>query len=110
MKGAKQLDLFEQMYQAMKATTKAPPRYEKSVVALMHEGVMEQSLNALSDSRYNEDHKEEIIQWVNSSFTLEPRPFSFQACCVFMGVDPDEMQTSVNRFIDGKMYGQRTIH
>jgi len=110
MKGEiKQLDLFDAMFNHM---VLEPPkeRFESGIVEYMHEGVLEQSLNTLSDPRSSQSNKEEIIEWLNSPFSLEPAPFSFQACCLCIGVSPEDMQQSVNRFLNGQMYGQRTMH
>jgi len=110
MKGeSKQLDLFDAVLKSM-ALEAPQERYEKGLVECMHEGVLKQSLNTLSDPRVSEDNKEELIEWLNRPFTSNPMPFSFQACCLCMGVSPNNMRNSVNRFLNGQMYGQRTVH
>lgn len=69
-------------------------------VKKLHCVLLEQSLRELKHARGRRETKLEILRWIKAPFEEEPRAFSFQACCMFAGVDAEEMQDRVLEIVE----------
>ena len=76
---------------------------EKEVL-LLHEAVFMRSLHALKDSRTKKKTVNEINQWVKQPIVNDKlagdKPFSFQTCCLVIGVNPVILQNNILQFIN----------
>jgi len=68
--------------------------FSPSDVSALHVRLIQSSLHALSDGRNGEETKGDIISWVMEEGM---RPFSFDACCVFIDMHPERMRRTVLR-------------
>lgn len=98
-KMSNQLDLFDLFEQAAKAALIPKSRFQKDDVYALHEGLLKESLSCLTTAKKSEERKSEVINWLIKPFKLTPAPFSFQACCVLTGLDPDKFKGHVIKHI-----------
>ena len=94
-----QLDLFDLFEQAAKAALIPKSRFQKDDVYALHEGLLKESLSCLTNAKRSDERKEDVINWLIQPFKVNPSPFSFQACCVLMGLDPDKFKSHVIKHI-----------
>jgi len=62
----------------------------------LHTRLMEVSLHGLDDKRAGDGTKEDVLSWVNEGGI---RPFSFDACCIFAGVDPEKTREAIEHLV-----------
>ena len=67
---------------------------------LMHQRILHQSLHMLMDNRASQSNKDHVIDWIFHPVIVDPRPFSFQACCIFSEVDTEALQDHLRWLID----------
>jgi len=84
----RQLKLFKK--------TREPPLTESEAERLHHR-LLEESLRMLGDNRAGDDVREDVMQWVDEKGV---RPFSFDACCIAAGVNPEKTRDAVHRLVE----------
>ena len=85
-----------------------PARYDlpgndydwKEDADLMHQQLLSQSLRVLMDNRASQSNKDQVTDWVFHPVVVDPRPFSFQACCIFSQVNTEALQDRLRWLID----------
>ncbi len=63
---------------------------------LMHTRFLEMSLRQIGDGRAGKAVKEDVMSWIREEGV---RPFSFDACCIFAGVNPSKTRDAVERLV-----------
>lgn len=67
---------------------------------VIHQRMLKQSLHVLMDNRASQRNKDQIVDWIFHPIVEHPRPFSFQACCIFSNVDTEVLQDHLRWLID----------
>jgi len=75
--------------------------------ASIHEWMFKHYMHLLNDNRTNYLTKMEVIDWISAPLfpaeEIAKYPFSFQACAVCMGVNPEELRSMLLRDIAPKI-------
>jgi len=70
----------------------------------LHEFVLDRSLSSIADVRVGTNTLEEIREWLVEPFRKRRlRAFSFQACCLAAGLDPEVIQEQALIQIDKRL-------
>lgn len=73
----------------------------------MHERLFMHSMHLLRDARTKASTKIDVLDWVAAPLVEGPdialTPFSFQACAICMGVDPESLREQILRTIAPKL-------
>lgn len=64
----------------------------------LREVVLLEALDSILDGRNGEKGKKELWDWIYT----DDGPFSFDACCKAVGVDPHEMRVTFSRYVERK--------
>jgi len=79
---------------------------EEEMISI-HEWMFHHWMRLLNDSRTGHETKVEILDWITAPLLpndeVRKIPFSFQACAVCMGCDPEELRTRLVRDIAPKI-------
>ena len=70
--------------------------FSQSDVDDMHMRLIKESLHKLGDGRNGQQTRDDILGWVMEEGMW---PFSFDACCAFLAVNPDRMRQSIARLV-----------
>lgn len=71
--------------------------WTESDIYAIHEYMLISSLESFNDSRLSEKRIRQIVSWIAEPLfrAADPEPFSFAACCLCTGVDPEKMQDTL---------------
>lgn len=76
-----------------------PTTWTTQDVIKLHDGMLQAMLHRLSDNRVSKAQQQEILHWLSEPLVRDEealkRPFSYQACCLAAGVDPEDLRLMV---------------
>ena len=69
-------------------------------VVTLHEGILIRALRSINDRRCQLESRVESVSWIFSSELVAndeavKTPFTFQSCCIALGLDPDILRNRV---------------